>query len=220
LRINYKGERYGIFSKNNFCHRLATHNIHFNCFFLLLFKKQIGNFISRVNSVSKNGINANQSIIDSQNDEKKNLNVDQLLSIESSIMLQELETSINDDLLKKGLNTDGNTVKILIKHLAYTQIELEFEKIYNLIFGSQIYLLKKLNETSSTGKPLQFAEEYFVSVQEKYDLFKDWDTNKYLSFLLTNLLIIFDNNIVSITIKGNEFLSWLMKRGKFEEKVL
>ena len=48
------------------------------------------------------------------------------------------------ELQQKGLGTDGDTIKVLIKYLAGTLLFLEFEQIHNLIFGSQILLLKKL----------------------------------------------------------------------------
>jgi len=83
--------------------------------------------------------------------------VQQLLDvIGSSVVIAEIEGRIKNELSERGLNTDGDTVKILIRHLAGTQILLSFEQIHSLIFGSQVFLLKKLNEVAGQGIQYKF----------------------------------------------------------------
>ncbi len=188
--------------------------------FMLIFRKAMTNLISGIKSVSKDGITVNQTNIDLQMEDKKKQTINELLSIESSPITQEIEKSINEELKTKGLNIEGDAVKVLLKHLAATQLELDFERIYNAIFGSQIHLLKKLNENSGTGRPIQFVDEFFLNVKNTFEEFNDWNREKYCQFLIGSSLIILENNSFNITIKGNEFLTWIMKRGKTEERSL
>lgn len=187
---------------------------------MLLFKKSLINLIQGIRSVSKDGITVHPPNIELQIDERKKHNINELLAIESSLVSEELEQSIRDALISKDLNVDGDTTTILIKHLAVTQRELDFEKIYSSIFESQIYLLRKINETQGSGRLSEYVDSHFASVKEKFEEFNDWDRDKYCQYLLNNGLLITTDNLFIITVKGNEFLTWLAKRGKIEEKGL
>jgi len=63
------------------------------------------------------------------------------------------------------------------------------KKIYNLIFGSQINLLKKLNEGP---KHKDFIDSYCKTIIDSHDEMSKWDIKTYLNFLFDNTLIIFN----------------------------
>jgi hypothetical protein len=137
----------------------------FGVFFVLLFKRPLFGLISRVTSIDKSGIKASQTP-EAQREEQKKETVQQLLlAIGDSIVLQDIEARIKADFKAKGLETEGDTIKVLMKHLAATRVLLEFEQIHNLVFGSQIFLLKKLNEVAGQGKPAEFILTHFQHVQ-------------------------------------------------------
>ena len=68
------------------------------------------------------------------------------MNLDTSPLSSEVEKLIYSDLQRRNLETSGDTVKVLVRHMAATQLTLEFEQKYNLILGSQIYLLKKFIE--------------------------------------------------------------------------
>jgi len=115
--------------------------------FLFIFKKPLSNLIARITSIDKEGVKAGPSPkTQREKTETTNEAVQQLLDkVGNSIVINEQEEIIKKELEEKGLLNETDGEKILIKHLAGTQLLLAFEKIYNLIFGSQITLLKKLN---------------------------------------------------------------------------
>ena len=67
-------------------------------------------------------------------------------ALDSSALLEQ-ERLIKADLEKRGLEHTGETIDVLVRHLAGYQLAVAFEEIYRLIFGSQIYILKRANET-------------------------------------------------------------------------
>ena len=144
-----------------------------------------------------------------------------LLAIGDSIVLREIEGRIKSDLIDRGLEAEGDTIKVLIKHLAATKVLLEFEQIQNLIFGSQIYLLKKLNEVVGQG---QSKESVIAHFQRAKDLFKeqlgDWSFEQYMAFLLGRALVISQGVNYHITNLGVEYLTWMARNGRSENRPL
>lgn len=191
----------------------------FGVFFVLLFRKPLFGLISRVTSIDKSGIKASQTP-EAQREEQKKETVQQLLlAIGDSIVLQDIEGRIKADFKAKGLETEGDTIKVLMKHLAGTTVLLEFEQIHNLIFGSQIFLLKKLNEVAGQGKPAEFIVTHFQHVQGLFpEQLGNWSIEQYLAFLLSRLLITTKGNVFHITNLGVEYLTWMVKNGKSEDK--
>lgn len=190
-------------------------------FFFLLFKKPLVGLISRITSIDKSGIKASQTP-EAQREEKKKETVQQLLlAIGDSIVLRDIESRIKADLKEKGLETDGDTIKVLIKHFAGTKVLLEFEQIHNLIFGSQIFLLKKLNEVAGQGKPAEFVAKYFDSVKGLFpEQLGNWTLDQYLAFLIGRSLLTTKGNIYHITNLGVEYLTWMIRNGKNESNPL
>ena len=143
------------------------------------------------------------------------------MSIGESIVLSDIEGRIRTELVEKGLETEGDTIIVLIKHLAASRILTEFEQIYNLIFGSQIFLLKKLNEVAGQGKSEEYMRDYFERVKKLYtDKLAEWGIEQYLEFLYARALIINQNGSVHITNLGVEFITWMARNGKSDDKGL
>ena len=186
--------------------------------FLLLFKKDLALFIGRVKSIGKDGLTA--STPEAQRENKNNQAAQELLdAIGKSIVLKELEDRIRLDMDSRGLDTKGDSVEVLIRLLAANQILLEFEQIHSLIFGSQIFLLKKLNEVCGQGKPKVFLDEHFRALQEMFpDAFTNWSLVEYVSFLKSRSLIIFDGDNFHITNLGVEYITWIARNGRQENK--
>jgi hypothetical protein len=148
--------------------------------------------------------------------------VEKLLAVVGdSIVISEIETKIIDDLKGKNLSVDGDSIKVLVKHLAGTQLLLGFEQIHSLIFGSQIFLLKKLNESAGVGKPMTFVERHIFNVRDMFSKnLLSWTDEQYLQFLYDKVLIVRNDEQLHITNHGVEYLTWLVRSGRSENKPL
>ncbi|MDD9807103.1 MAG: hypothetical protein OXU34_02350 [Gammaproteobacteria bacterium] len=201
----------------------------FAVFFTLVFWKPIAKFISNIKSIDKSGIKIAPNP-DAQREEKERRQeavqqeaVQELLDvIGESPVLSNIENAIKSDLESRELDTKGDTIKVLIKHLAASKILAEFERIHNFIFGSQIRLLKDLNEIRPQGRAEETLQEYWEGVKIAFPeaTLKTWDSKKYLEFLVGSGLIIVLNKIYHITPLGIEFLTWMSRNGRPENKAL
>lgn len=192
----------------------------FGIVFIIVFNKAIRDFIGRIRSVSKQGVST-EAVPGAQNDEKRKQAVQELMNLGDSALLFEAEKLIREDLERRGLGTEGDTIKVLIRHLSVTQLVLDFEQIYNSIFGSQIFLLKKLNEVAGQGVGREFLETHFKHVQALFPIeLGNWTLEGYLAFLFSHTLLTVKNGNYHITIKGVEFLLWLIKMGRREDRLL
>ena len=193
----------------------------FAVLFIFVFRKSLEGLISRITSIGKSGVKTSAAPEAQRELEKKEAAQEFLRAIGDSIVLQEAEERIRSSLKEKGLETEGDTISVLIRHLAVTQILVEFERIYNLIFGSQIWLLKKLNELVGQGIPEHIVRSHFEDVKELYkDQLGEWSLDQYLKFLLDRSLILCREGNYHITNLGVEFLTWMARNGRSENKNL
>ena len=189
--------------------------------FVFIFRKPLSGLINRTEKIGKDGLTAS-STSDAQSgaSESTSESVQKLLdAVGSSIVINDQEQRIIADLEAKSLDTSGDSVRVLVKYLAGTQLLLAFEQIHGTIFGSQIRLLKKLNELVGHGRPTEFVESYFNEVREQYpELPDEWDLEKYLEFMFSHLLITKNKSQYHITNLGVEYLTWVARNGKSEDK--
>ncbi len=188
--------------------------------FIGLFRKELRSFLGRVRSVGKDGV-VTDDIPKPQSAESKTKAVDDLMRSPDSLLLNEVETTVLKELRDRGLETSSDAVKVLARRLAATVIALEFEQVYNTIFGSQIYLLKKLNEFLGVGVDQKYVLHHYEHVQKMFsEAFGDWTLDRYLGFLNDRKLIRMDLEKYSITVRGAEFLLWLVRMGRSEKRNL
>jgi len=191
--------------------------------FIIFFKQPLTNLITRVTSIDKKGLKVGPSP-ESQREKTETTNetVQQLLNlVGNSIVINEKEEIIKKELEETGLSTDGDAVKVLIKHLVGTQLLLAFEQVYSSIFGSQIVLLKKLNEVKGQGMNEELVNKHIETAKNSYPVeLGNWAADEYLWFLRSYLLIVNIGDQIHITNLGVEYLTWMARNGYSENKVL
>ena len=171
-------------------------------------------------NVSKSGVTFLSS------DEKQAIQVStrdisDLFGSNDARLLNEVEDYVRKDLASNNFKSEQEKVDYLIRHLALSQLYLNFEKCYSLIFGSQIYLLKRLNEVLGEGRDINFIRTHFDQVQTSFSpSFDDWTLDTYMQYLFENRLVTQQDNRFHITVRGIGFLVWLTKSGKKENKGL
>jgi hypothetical protein len=194
----------------------------FGIVFLLVFREQLRSLLGRITSIDKTGIKTQPNPENQREDQNRSEAAQVLLlAIGNTVVLQDIEGRIKNDLTVRKLNIEGETTKVLIKYLAATQVTLEFEQIHGLIFGSQIYLLKKLNEVAGQGRLPADVEAQFEHVQKMFPKsFGDWSLEQYLYFLFERKLLVLLDGRYHISNLGKEFLVWLARTGRSENKPL
>ena len=81
-------------------------------------------------------------------------------------------------------------------------------------------MLKKLNEVIGVGRDKRFMEHFFSGVKNLHpEEYSDWDVDIYLQYLFISGLILFKDNTYHLTQKGQDFVIWLAKTGKREDKL-
>jgi len=191
----------------------------FCLFFVIVFRKGIERFIDRVQSVSKDGVST-ESMSKYQLQQSKTHVVEDLMSQGSSVLLKEVEVGIKATLLEKGLDTSNDTVSILIHHLAATRIALEFEQVYSMIFGSQLVLLKRLNELKGSGLDSDGIQKHYEHVKSHFaDKFQTLSVGQYMNFLTSRVLIRQERDRYHLTVRGEEFLLWMVREARPENRL-
>ncbi len=105
----------------------------------------------------------------------------------------------------------------LVDKLTRAEIELDFERIYNFIFGNQIELLNQINNLGGEVA-FEYTLEHFKKVQQNLLSLKEWSITGYLQFLVNNQLleykIVPSSNFgsIAITTKGKAFTAYIAAR--------
>jgi len=116
---------------------------------------------------------------------------------------------LEDELTGLGftLNTP-DTTNVLIRNLATTQLIARFERIYRLIFGSQIAALELLH---GAPQPESVLNGYFRRARKSAPKFYgEYKFEEWLNFLKQQGLILsMGERTWGCTVAGEEFLQWM-----------
>ncbi len=122
--------------------------------------------------------------------------------------LEAVERNLHDSL---KIYDENNRLDILVSYLAQARLELSFERIYRVIFGSQIEGLRHLSEVGQVS--FDEARAFFDRVKEKYpELYEDYGFAGWLGFLESEYLVHRNGNFIEITDFGRDFLAYLANR--------
>lgn len=175
------------------------------------FKQELSKLINRIISAEMPGLRINALPEQTKLKEEK---LEEKLENIPKENKNKLEEVIREKEEKEAtLLTAKEDVKVLLKENVKKQIELDFERIYNIIFSNQIDLLRKMEVLGYMG--MNGLIKYFLIVKRAYEpVLNSWDLNKYLHFLYSQELIARkDANTIIITEKGKAFLQYLSIMG-------
>ena len=124
------------------------------------------------------------------------------------------ENAIKDELAEQNL-TDTETIEVLIRHLAGTQIELNFNETYYYIWESQLELLQYLN--SSLGSSAEELKVFYHSAASRstnpVEFIESRTFEQYLQFLTSRGLVTELAGSYFISQLGRDFLIFLTAKG-------
>ncbi len=103
-------------------------------------------------------------------------------------------------------------VEHFIREQVNLQLALEFERILNRIFGSQIRLLEWID---GAGGSVDYAAVvgYFTGAQQAAPSLLEWNLDQYVQFLVNNDLLRPEANQYVLTDKGKAFLGYMRANG-------
>jgi hypothetical protein len=138
----------------------------------------------------------------------------------NNAVVQAREESIRDHLTRLNFALgEPDTTEILIRNLAFAQAVAVAERLYRLIFGSQISLLKSLN--SGPLKTDTEMMEFYERAKRKFRKFYGpYSYEDWRGFLLDQEVIVHDSqrDVYGINRNGREFLAWIASQGLSESK--
>jgi hypothetical protein len=186
--------------------------------FLLVFRKPIESLLSRTKKIGAQGIEAEALQVTTPQETPKidplataPAVADDLLLESDSPFVREIESLIRQT--AKAYTDSGNRERVLVHYLAATAIRWLFERAYGLIFGSQLSLLRILNERP--GLPTDEVRTYFydTAVSTYPHTYANYSFDQWLSFMTSQVLVCVKDGRVHITIRGREFLKFLIQEG-------
>ena len=182
-------------------------------FFILCFRRCIAAFINRARGFKYAGGEIQAGPPTQDPTEIKVGSAEKMLQALDSPVLLDTERIIREILLKEGIATAEDKEKVLIRHLAISQLSFAFMRIDFLIYKGQLKILEFLNSHPTT--PKQMARDMYNEAVVSYpEVLKDYPFEKYLGFLKTNNLILENEETLSITLFGVDFLAFLVRMGR------
>ncbi len=181
--------------------------------FMFIFRNQIATFLSRVREVGRSGIKAADQEPQPPT-EAKPPSASDLLSVPSNPVIAEREAQIIADLASKGMADSPEAVRLLVRQLAIAQISLGFEFVDNVIWGSQIELLRLVNGSPNGLAPEEMRPVYVTAAIRYPDAYKNYTFENYLRFLTDSVLLVENNGRYFISGFGREYLVYLATVGR------
>lgn len=124
----------------------------------------------------------------------------------------------------EGPEKDENNLDKVKEELEKEKLYRNFERIYSLIYGSQIDILQKLNIAYPGNLFISEIYNSYSSAVSIYQALKDYGFENYLSFLKSSELVNFNSpkleEKINLTDKGKKFLSYLISEGLNLKKML
>ena len=196
----------------------------------VFFRKKLANLIDRI-TIIKGPVGTeiraeDQNKIQGQTEKihiKTKGKINKLIKPEIENIRKEYEEKLDKE-VKEKTNKDV-IIKNLLDQISIKDIQINLEKIYNLIFGSQILLLKILKNNEDVNSQYYNSQNvfsYFENTKRTWPALQNWTATLYMTFLINNDLVIYNLNEdkYSITPKGRLFLSYLHEQQYNEFKNL
>ena len=131
--------------------------------------------------------------------------IDNLHKIHQGLMLQEVEASVAEEAAKYP---NAEREAKLVQHVATLMVVGFFESTWYSIFGSQIRALERLNK--GVGK-VEDLMPYYVHDSEKRP---QYPFESWFGYLKLQVLIRQDEYNINITVRGKDFLKYLVQHGR------
>ncbi len=192
----------------------------------LILKTPIKNFINRIKGIGYKDTHIDAGLptkqegdtpIEKLSKDKSNASIDKILNLFAPETVKSLKEAVIKESDLNTFKTPDEREQVLLSYSQVIYLIMHFNKIYNIIYGSQIRILQRLNasvfETKDTLRPFyDDAKSAFPKMYESYSY------DSYINFLLINFLIIEEGKSIKITILGKDFLKYIVESSYSFEK--
>ena len=186
--------------------------------FMAMFKVQISSVLSRLRAIDRQGVRIDPVQQDAVVEKDPRLEAEKLIQELDSTLIREVEDNVTKEFTKRSLSGDP-ALRVAIRYASAFSIALDFERIYRLIWGSQLSLLSYLN-TERQHHPREALRPFYTLAASQYpEPYEHMSYDQWLAFLLDSVLLREDNGQLCITVKGCEFITHLAKLGYTLNKV-
>ncbi|MBU2827134.1 MAG: hypothetical protein ACYCY2_12240 [Acidithiobacillus ferriphilus] len=176
---------------------------------LLLFKPAIDRKIADITRASKDGVAFERSQ-EGVEQQPPLLPFVEIMKQPISPSVLERERAIEQQLQAIGLKTDSEKISVLTRVLATTRVELEFNNIAHIIFGTQITLLVQLVGTKN-GISRQQAEAIFEQALRTFpEIHGGRKFEEWFAYLQASNLVTVNEDRIDISQFGKDFLKHLV----------
>jgi len=192
---------------------IASSVLLFAIFLCLYFRVEVRKLFPRIKSIGAAGVSLSEA--QSKSAEETKLTFEKQFDMHSrSPVLISKEEEIWKELDQRGISTEEERVKLLVRALATRIIDFECERASLLIFGSQLELLVEINAHQDGQKIQTIKDWYSTSVQSQYSDLQNYAFSEYIGFLINRILLQKEGDSVVITQFGKEFLQYLVRNGQ------
>jgi hypothetical protein len=183
-------------------------------FALILLRKPIERLLDRTTRVGKEGLIASNKSQDVSKDSKPSTVEDFLKKTFDNALLVEVEEKLKQQLDELDAKHPTEKEKLLLRLLASLVIIQSFDRTYFLIYGSQIATLQHLNDLR--GQKVMVSDLvvfYDIAKNSDPQFYAQYSFERWFEFLISSFLIRKDGDIAFITLRGKEFLKYLIEQG-------
>ena len=189
--------------------------------FVSVFTPELKSILARVTDVTRDGVKISPSQTAQSQDESVRDASAVVDNPAHNYFSNEIANALRDvDAELATISNDERFEKMRL-NLAFWRAMYFFENTYSIIFGGQIKLLKLLNERGDVGVGTVELDRLWADHQESLKpAIESWTLIGYLSFLFSRDLIVINEStkVISITTRGTEFMLWLTRFGRSEER--
>ena len=194
----------------------------------LVLKNPITNFINNIKKFTYGGTGIETNSVKQKEEDEDYLaellgdgqdasNLDKVLAKFSDSALNAIDEIIENETQISSVEGLQNKYDRIYKYAKLLILVKTAEKIYSLIYGSQIRMLQRLNYSQVETKT-ELKVYYDNAVKNNPVGYKDYTYESYLNFLVQNALIYIENENVSITDAGRDFLRYIVEANLTVEK--
>ncbi len=190
----------------------------FGIVFILVFWKPIARLIDRTTRVSKTGLQTSDP--HDQKVESFPSKVEESLKTWDNQLLIESERFIQTYLDSLHPKDAVEREKFLLRNFAQLEITWAFDRIYYLVYGSQIGALYYLNDNRNVSLTTNHIKPYYEEAVKNFPtIYTNYPFDGWLGFLVTSNLVQRNGDDIGITIRGREFLKYLVEQGLSTNKL-
>ena len=191
-------------------------------FIVLLLKKSIQDLIARISGIKYGKIGADVAHPRQEKTEKsffeqednRNETIEKALGIFSATTLERAKNVVESESKINEVTDVNKKVETLTKYAEALYLILSFDRLYNTIFGSQLFILDFVN-TDNTQTKEQLKIFYDNAKEKNSHFFDTYSYDDYIEFLVLHELIVFaKDGSCGITWLGRDFLKYLIETGK------